>query len=171
MKIFRTKSKSANFWLDVALITAILACLCYIFFWPVRVAGNSMSPTVSMGDQLIVSRFLGFVGNYTHGDLVMATIEVGGQAEIVIKRIAAVPADHLVIMGDALFINGTRQDWPFFEGNNVFVDIVLGADEYFLLGDNALISNDSRHFGAVSRRQISATIVMRYFPLSVIEIF
>lgn len=171
MKIFRTQSKAANFWLDVVLITAVLTCLCYIFFWPVRVAGNSMAPAINLGDQLIVSRFLGFFGSPAHGDLAMAQVEIDGSAEIVIKRVAAVPSDHLVITGDALYLNGTRQYWPYLTGNDIFVDIILGDDEYFLLGDDALISRDSRHFGPVTNRQISAKILLRYFPLSAIQIF
>ena len=171
MKIFRTKNKNVNFWLDVALITAVLVVLCYIFFWPVRVSGNSMSPTISMGDQLIVSRFLGFVGSYSHGDMVLARVEIDGNVETVIKRVAAVPNDHLVIAGSTLYVNGQRQEWPHLTGNTIFVDVVLGNGEYFLLGDNSVTSKDSRHFGSVTNRQISAKIILRYFPLNVIEIF
>jgi len=137
MKIFRTASRIVNFWLDVALITAVLAGFCFIFFWPVRVAGSSMSPALNMSDQVIASRFAGFVGNFSEGDLVMARVEIDGETEIVIKRIAD----------------------------------ILDDGRYFLLGDNAAISIDSRHFGPVTNRQIVARILLRYFPLSVIEIF
>ncbi|MDR2183767.1 MAG: signal peptidase I [Clostridiales bacterium] len=154
MKIFRTKSKAANFWLDVILITAILAGLCFIFFWPIRVAGSSMSPAINMGDQLIISRFSGFLGNFGRGDIVLARIEADGGTETVIKRIAAVPGEHLII-----------------EEGGININIILGDDEFFLLGDNLDISSDSRHFGPVSGRQIVAKILLRYFPLSVIEIF
>jgi signal peptidase I len=171
MKIFRTKSKSVNFWLDVVLITAVLACLCYIFFWPVRVAGNSMSPTINPGDQLIVSRFLGFFGNYDHGDLVLAQLEGDSGGTTAIKRVAAGPGDHLVITGDTLYLNGLRREWPFLTDNRIFVDIILSDNEYFLLGDNTSISSDSRHFGPVTNQQISARILLRYFPLSYIKIF
>jgi len=150
MKIFRTKNAHANFWLDVVLITAILACICYIFFWPIRVAGNSMSPTVNVGDQLIVSRFLGFIGNYSHGDLVLAHVEIDGATETIIKRVAAIPGDHFVLDD---------------------IDIILADGEYFLLGDNTTISKGSRHFGPVNASQISGRILLRYFPLTAIEIF
>ena len=130
-----------------------------------------MSPTINMGDQLIVSRFLAFFDNYSHGDLVMINLEIDGNSTTAIKRVAAVPGDHLVITGYALYINNIRQEWPFLAGNDVYIDMVLGSDQYFLLGDNTTISNDSRHFGSVTNRQIIAKIILRYFPLSVIEIF
>ena len=171
MKIFRTKNRIVNFWLDVVLITAILVVFCYIFFWPVRVSGNSMSPTINMGDQLIVSRFLGSIGSYSHGDMVLARVEIDGSTEIVIKRVAAIPNDHLVITGDTLYINGQKQEWPHLIGNDIFVETILGDGEYFLMGDNSATSKDSRHFGPVTNCQISAKIILRYFPLSVIKIF
>ncbi|MCL2573740.1 MAG: signal peptidase I [Defluviitaleaceae bacterium] len=171
MKIFRTKNKHVNFWLDVVLITAFFAILCYAFFWPVRVAGNSMSPTINMGDQVAVSRFLGRFGNHSSGDLVMARVHTDDGLEIVIKRVVATSGDHLIIIDDALYINGEQQYWIHLFGNDIFVDIILGTNEYFLLGDNTTISNDSRHFGIVERRHILATIILRYFPISVIEIF
>ena len=120
---------------------------------------------------MIVSRFLGFTGSYSHGDLVLARVEIDGRAETVIKRVAAVPNDHLVIAGDALYVNGQRQEWPYLADNDIFVETTLGDNEFFLLGDNSATSKDSRHFGFVTNRQISAKIILRYFPFNVIEIF
>jgi len=170
MKIFHTKSKSANFWLDVMVITAFLAGICFVFFWPVRIAGNSMAPTISMGDQLIISRFLGFFDNYSHGDIVLARIEADGHRENVIKRVVGMPYDHVAIVGEAIYVNGQYQNWVRLMGNNISMDIMLGGDEIFLLGDNIVTSRDSRYFGPVTQRQILAKVILRYFPLNAIEI-
>ena len=171
MKIFRTKNKTANFWLDVIVITAFLAAVCYVFFWPVRVAGNSMAPAINVNDQVIVSRFMGFFGSYSHGDIVLAVIEINGAQENIIKRVAGVPHDHIVIVGESLYINGSRAQHVHLAGNNISVDILLAEGEFFLLGDNTVTSNDSRHFGPIEQSRILAKIILRYFPLSAIEIF
>jgi len=171
MKIFRTKNKKANFWLDVMVITAFLVIMCYIFFWPVRIAGNSMAPAVNMGDQLIISRFLGFFDNFSHGDMVLARIDVDGRRENVVKRVVGRPGEHIVIAGEYLYINGQHQNCIHLVGNSISVDIVLEYDEFFLLGDNFVTSRDSRHFGAVAQSKILAKIIFRYFPLNAIEIF
>ena len=122
---------------------------------------------------MIVSRFLGVFGSFSSGDLVVAAVETDGTTEIIIKRIVATPNDHLVISANALFLNGERRDELFYPISSIAmnVDIVLGDNEYFILGDNIAVSNDSRHFGPITNRQIVAKILIKYFPLSVIEIF
>ena len=44
--------------------------------------------------------------------------------------------------------------------------ITLGNDEYFILGDNRLISKDSRYFGAVKKDDIMGEAVFRLWPFS-----
>lgn len=38
--------------------------------------------------------------------------------------------------------------------------------EYFVMGDNRIISHDGRAFGFLKRSQIQSVVVMRYWPLS-----
>jgi signal peptidase I len=42
-------------------------------------------------------------------------------------------------------------------------DLLLGPDEYFLLGDNRLASNDSRQFGPVMRREIEGKLSLVWY--------
>ncbi|MEP7292165.1 MAG: signal peptidase I, partial [Chloroflexota bacterium] len=42
----------------------------------------------------------------------------------------------------------------------------LGADEYFMMGDNRNHSSDSRVFGAVNRSFIVGEALIRYWPPS-----
>lgn len=41
----------------------------------------------------------------------------------------------------------------------------IAGDAYFLVGDNPAESTDSRDFGAVTRRHITALVRWRYWPL------
>ena len=166
-QIFRTKYNLLNFWLDVAVITAFLAVLAYIFFWPIRVEGGSMAPTLSHNDRIIGSRFLANFGNLSVGDIVLVQID----DRMVIKRLAALSGDHIMLMGDVLYINGMRADWPLYGESRIDVDMVLPDGMYYLLGDNLLTSHDSRHHGPTENRHILAKILMRYFPLNDIKIY
>ena len=50
-----------------------------------------------------------------------------------------------------------------------FESIVLGKDEYLVLGDNRNCVVDSRFWGAVSAKNIYASAILRYFPFNKIQ--
>ncbi|MCL2397191.1 MAG: signal peptidase I [Defluviitaleaceae bacterium] len=167
LKIFRTKYNRLNYWLDVVLIMALLALLAYMFFWPIRVGGSSMSPGANQGDHLVISRFLGNFGRLSSGDIVLVSI---GDS-IAVKRLAAAPGDHMLLRGNVLYINGQAAQWVLGGANAISIDRTLGNEEFFLLGDNLTASIDSRHFGTVDRDQILAKILLRYFPLTAFRFY
>ena len=82
---------------------------------------------------------------------------VNGPVEI---RIGAKAGDlsvkHIQIFRDIYYLNSsTRQTQPFSKIN-------LQDDEYFLLGDNIPISNDSRSFGPIKGKQILGTVLSKH---------
>ncbi len=44
-------------------------------------------------------------------------------------------------------------------------DLVLGPDEYYVLGDNRQESSDSRSWGPIPRSRILARVIYRYWPV------
>ena len=52
-----------------------------------------------------------------------------------------------------------------------FDSITLGADEYFVLGDNRISSSDSRLWGTIGRQNINGKLIMRYFPLDKLKLY
>ncbi len=53
------------------------------------------------------------------------------------------------------------EDFPF-AGN--MDEISLGEDQYFLLGDNRSMSNDSYYQGPVDKKNITAKVILKYVP-------
>ncbi len=52
-----------------------------------------------------------------------------------------------------------------------FDPIILGENEYFVLGDNRVAVSDSRLWGAVSKQDIRGKIILKYSPLKNIKLY
>jgi signal peptidase I len=94
----------------------------------------------------------------------------------------AIPGDTVSIRPPFVRINGRDlADPPFFQAMASGADgfsgylnagilpsmtneIVLGPDEYFVLGDNSSASLDSRHFGPIRRDSIIGRVNWIYWP-------
>ena len=52
-----------------------------------------------------------------------------------------------------------------------FDPIIIGNDEYFVLGDNRISISDSRLWGSVSKQEISGRVILRYFPIKSLKLY
>lgn len=126
------------------------------------VLGDSMRPALYAGDVVIFRR----TAAAARGDIVMIRPPDGGADYI--KRVAGQPGDTVSLdrQSGELRINGRvcggadadvlGRTLP---AGDVRYPIRLGPDEYFVLGDNREHSRDSRHYGAIRRREIDGRVV------------
>lgn len=115
----------------------------------IKVAGDSMSPTLESGDVVLVTRY-DYIGKAPErGDVVQA--EIPGRDGAYLKRVIALPGETLEITGGVVHINGQALDEKYATAADDGISVTLGGDEYFLMGDNRPESYDSREedFGAV----------------------
>lgn len=103
-----------------------------------EVTGDSMSPALRTGDLVIYSRRK---EPYNRGDLVVCDVE----NTRIVKRAAGIPGDCVKLDGDGRvrIESGGGQGHGKNPGGPP-LQISLGSDEYFLLGDNRDLSVDSR---------------------------
>lgn len=124
------------------------------------VVGDSMIPTYYDGDTVLVNR----LADIDRGDLVVVLEDDG---KYVIKRVVGMPGDKFQIKDGLVFINGNHYSEDYiYEGNTDYEPgiaeevIQLGTDEYFILGDNRVVSKDSREIGPVTKDQIIGEVVV-----------
>lgn len=94
--------------------------------------------------------------------------------EILIKRVVGLPGETISLKDGAIYADGklVPQDYktvpadPGSDSDFPFAGekpVKLGPDEVFLMGDNRLVSEDSRYFGPVSLRNIRGRFVRVLF--------
>lgn len=158
--------------IDALKCSLIIVIILYLILWPFKIDGVSMEPTLNSGDTIFMSRIMAGLGLFDRGDIVIVILDNLEKKQEIIKRIIAKPGDHLVIHNGNVYINNKilKENYtlqPITEGN---MNIFLQKNQYFVMGDNRAISNDSRDLGLVYKNQISGRVMLRLFPLKQISL-
>lgn len=134
------------------------------------VDGRSMNPTFEDGERLVISRMNYLFGEPSRGDIIVFNSMDEREPDVMlIKRVIGLPGDTITFEDSNLYINGELQEEPYIKEicrSCTDETIVLGEDEFFMMGDNRNRSRDSRSFGPVTRDHIVGEVVFRYWPLS-----
>ena len=129
---------------------------------PVRVNGTSMVPTLKEGEVLYLNKLN---KSFDQEDIVVIDKKVEGSA--IIKRIIGEPNDKIKCINGVIFINDEKYEDNFGSGETSdFDEITLGDDEYFVLGDNRIVSKDSRVLGPIKKKYIEGTTKIVLFLFS-----
>ncbi len=129
------------------------------------VEGSSMEPNFHDGQRLVVSRVAYMLGAPQRGDVVVLRNPTDPDGKDLIKRIIGQPGDHVVIENGAIYVNGVRLEEPYIKDMGHYSgEWALGADEYFVLGDNRNNSRDSHFFGPIKRTLIVGRAWISLWP-------
>lgn len=132
---------------------------------PVRVDGDSMKKTLYNKDILLLWK----LGSVNYDDIIVLKEE--SDEEVIIKRVIAMPNDTVMIKNGKVYVNDKVIKDTHAYGDTSDVDkITLSDGEYFILGDNRLISKDSRYFGPIKEKDIRGKIIFRLFPFNKIGV-
>ncbi|MGA3372147.1 MAG: signal peptidase I [Terracidiphilus sp.] len=150
------------------LFSVVAAVLIVVFlFQQVRVEGTSMLPRLEDQDRLFINKFVYHISSIERGDVVVFHYPRDPQKSY-IKRVIALPGDHLRIDHGTVWINGKPLIEPYvpeeFRDSVSMAEMVVPEDSYFMMGDHRCISSDSRTFGPVERSLIYGKAVFVLWP-------
>jgi len=156
------------------LLVLCISYLCITFVGQrTEVQGSSMETTLSNGDQLIVDKLSYRFQDPQRFDIIVFPYRYEKDVYY-IKRIIGLPGETIQIDLDGdIYIDGEILEESY--GREVIRDpgraiepIVLGEDEYFVLGDNRNNSSDSRveAVSNIHRNEIIGRAFIRIYPFS-----
>lgn len=153
-------------------LTIIIIIENFVFSFAI-VKGESMSPTLSTKDRLLVIKIPYIYEQFNKGDLVVFNPpDSPEQNEMFVKRVIARGNDHFLIREGVLYINGEKQTEGYISAEDYlarsydYIEGTVPPDMYFVMGDNRNNSNDSRTFGFVSKDKIKAKVLLKVWPLN-----
>lgn len=134
---------------------ALLIGAAYIVFGyvllPVRGVGVSMQPTIEQGDLLFVNRLSYRWREPARGDIV--AVRVAGGSVVYVKRLLGLPGDRIAFVEGVLWRNGEPVDEPYARRREDWrlQEVTLGANDYFIVGDNRSMPMAQHDFGTTTR--------------------
>lgn len=149
------------FWGATFLAALAIVLLRLMLFHTVRIEGVSMENTLSSGDIVLVQRMS---GEPARGDIIQCRFS--GRSGTYIKRVVGLPNETIELRSGTTYINGAPVSEPYLSSAADDYSIVLGADEYLVLGDNRAESYDSREadMGPISREDCIGRVVLGLWP-------
>ena len=159
-------------WIISILIAVVIFMLIDNFVMKsARVYGGSMEPTYAHHDRVIINRFIYFFSDPQLGDIIAFPFAADPSQQY-IKRIVGLAGDEMDLRDGYMYRNGVRLDDDFsyqraFQSTVAF-PLVVEEGRVFVLGDNRLISEDSRFYrvGNIPKEDILGRVDFRWFPFN-----
>ncbi len=143
--------------LPYIIILAIVILVRTFIASPIKVNGNSMYDTLEGNEYMLLNK----LGKPSRYDIVV----VNTHNDELIKRVYGLPGEKISIENNNIYINDKKIEDKYAYGDTTSLDaITLGEDEYFVLGDNRVVSLDSRKIGPVKKKEIQGTTDFVIFP-------
>lgn len=151
-------------------IFLVMVILMHFFIATIFVVdGASMVPNFQDGEYILVNKISYLIGNHQRGDSVILKFPGDPEHKKYIKRVIGLPGETLEIKKGEVHINGKKLD-EFYLPKNILTypdsKTAIGANEYYMIGDNRTNSSDSRTWGVCPKKYIIGKAWVILYPFS-----
>mgnify|MGYP002640646361 CR=1 FL=1 len=132
-------------------------------------AGSSMEPNMYVGYHVMTEKISYHLHLPQRGDIVV--VDVPGEKAALIKRVIGLPGETIEVHGGHTYTNGERinEPWITYFGGPEYPATLIPSTQLFIMGDNRMVSRDSRAIGPVPLDTVERRAWLVYWPWSEIE--
>lgn len=127
---------------------------------PIRVNGASMDNTLRNKDIMLLDKISYRFEDIKRFDIVV----VKHKDDYLIKRVIGMPGEKIESKENEIYINDKKLDCKFKYSYTDDFAAFVPEGNYFLLGDNRVVSLDSREFGSFGKEDILGKTSLVIFP-------
>ncbi len=173
------KIRGARFWrnLDFLLYLCVVVLVAFgiraFLFEPIRVIGESMTPTLADGEHMFVEKVSYWLHAPERGDIIICFYP--GYTESCVKRVIGLPGETVEVREGKVYINDAPLDEADYWAGTIFADspkVSVPDNSVFVMGDNRNGSKDSRNstVGAIPYTEIVGKVQAVIWPFDQMEL-
>ena len=152
--------------IETVALTALIFLAIHFTVQNFLVDGPSMQPGLHTGEYVLVNKVAYTFHAPERGDVIVFEFPQD-TSENLIKRVIGLPGDKLVLTSNTVTVDGVTLSEPYISApnNSPPETVTVPPNDYFVMGDNRPVSDDSRDWGFVPKDDIIGKAVMVYWPL------
>lgn len=160
------KSHLAREIVETIVLTILIFLVIRFVVQSYHVEGSSMEPGLLNDEYVLVNKIAYLFHPPERGDVIVFHYPLDTTKDF-IKRVIGLPGDTITVDATNIWVNGVQLKEPYIsmkanpQGNTWKVP----PNQYFVLGDNRSVSDDSRYWGFVPRDYIVGKAVLVYWPI------
>ncbi len=153
--------------IETLALTLVIFVVIHFTVQNFMIDGPSMQPSLMNNQYVLVNKLAYLFHAPERGDVIVFHWPVDTSKDL-IKRVIGVPGDVIVIDSKTVRVNGVLLNEPYImaPANPTGNRWVVPPNDYFVMGDNRLVSDDSRDWGFVPKNYIVGKAVFVYWPIN-----
>ena len=148
------------------------------------IPSESMTPTLQVGDRVLVNKLSYKLHDVNRGDIVVFEApedESTPGVKDLVKRVIGLPGETVELRDGQVFVDGKPLEEPYLEDGETTTptqdfagrcappvsdaECTVPADSYLVFGDNRNESKDGRVFGPIKESDIVGRVFVRIWPI------
>ena len=156
---------------EIVAITLLFFFLIRMLTQSYHITDNSMQPGLSVDSYVMINKQAYLFRPPQRGDVIVLHLPTNTSVDF-LRRVIGVPGDTVQIDQTHVIVNGVTLNEPYVSTNGTPVVNTwkLLDNQYFVLGDNRPVSQDSRFWGPIPKDYIVGKAIFVYWPTDKLKI-